>query len=68
MYNMNFLNKKTQRKPIQKVAKVKVKVDEELMSSKFRMLNEKLYTISSEEAYDYFQSNPDDFDVVSKHS
>ena len=33
-------------------------------ASKFRILNEKLYTTTSKEAYDYFTSNPEDYQVV----
>ncbi len=40
------------------------KINQNLLGTKFRILNEKLYTTSSEEAYKYFTENPDDFDIV----
>jgi hypothetical protein len=40
------------------------KINENLLGTKFRILNEKLYTTSSEEAYQYFTENPEDFDIV----
>lgn len=55
-----FLNKKRENNKIQD------KMNENLLSSKFRILNEKLYTISSEEAYEYFKENPEDFEVYHK--
>ena len=33
-------------------------------ASKFRILNEKLYTSTGSEAYDYFKDNIEDFDIV----
>lgn len=53
----NFLQKKTKSDSI-------IKMEEKLFGSKFRILNEKLYTISSEDAYQYFQDNPEDFEIV----
>jgi ribosomal RNA-processing protein 8 len=70
--NSNFLNKKINREKIsrdfvknEKVS-IKNKIEENLLGSKFRILNEKLYTISSEEAYDYFKNNPEDFEIYHK--
>jgi hypothetical protein len=40
------------------------KMNENLLGAKFRILNEKLYTTSSEEAFDYFNNNPEDFEIV----
>ena len=42
---------------------IKNRIEENLLGSKFRILNEKLYTISSEEAFDYFKNNPEDFEI-----
>lgn len=66
--NINFLNKKTYReKHVKKEKKGIVnKIQENLLGSKFRILNEKLYTMPSEEAFDYFKSNPEDFDIYHK--
>lgn len=71
--NNNFLNKKREGSGISKVYSkskpqslshsIENKMHECLLGSKFRILNEKLYTISSEEAFEYFKNNPEDFDV-----
>jgi ribosomal RNA-processing protein 8 len=67
----NFLSKKTNRdnnKPNQQGNKkekknISDKIKEGLLGSKFRILNEKLYTISSEDAFEYFKNNPEDFEI-----
>jgi len=41
-----------------------LKNTENFKASKFRILNEKLYTCSSEEAVEYFKENPEDFEIV----
>jgi ribosomal RNA-processing protein 8 len=73
--NSNFLNKKTNREKnssnstkFSKKEKhsIKNKMEENLLGSKFRILNEKLYTISSEEAFEYFKNNPEDFEIYHK--
>ena len=64
---MNFLSKKHYRSkpghnhniPV-KQNKVQTKMEENLLGSKFRILNEKLYTIPSEEAFSYFNENPEE--------
>jgi ribosomal RNA-processing protein 8 len=74
---MNFLQHKQsrddnlkarikKRSNIIKEAEKKTEIEDKLLSSKFRILNEKLYTISSEKAYDYFQNNPEDFEIYHK--
>lgn len=40
------------------------KILNDLKSSKFRLLNEYLYTKNSEESLKYFQENPEEFNVV----
>jgi ribosomal RNA-processing protein 8 len=63
--NTNFLNKKSYRDPKIHHEKKNIshKIKEGLLGSKFRILNEKLYTISSEDAFEYFKENPEDFDI-----
>jgi ribosomal RNA-processing protein 8 len=66
----NFLSKKTyrdnnfnQNKSKKGKKNIADKIKEGLLGSKFRILNEKLYTISSEDAYEYFKNNPEDFEI-----
>ena len=54
--NKNNQNKKKTTKEI-----ITSKLSNSLDDAKFRLLNEKLYKSSSEEAYKYFQSNSEDF-------
>ena len=55
-----FLQKKTKKNSI------KSKLENNLSSSKFRIINEKLYTMSSEEASKYFKENKEDFEIYHK--
>jgi ribosomal RNA-processing protein 8 len=70
--NSNFLNRKTNREKNygnstkKEKNSFKNKMEENLLGSKFRILNEKLYTISSEEAFEYFKKNPEDFEIYHK--
>lgn len=56
-----FLAKK--RKPEQSLQS---RYDQDLTGAKFRILNEKLYTMTSEDAFDYFKDNTEDFEVYHK--
>ncbi len=47
--------------------KKKLRPEERLKSSQFRLLNEFLYTNSSKIAVEYFQKRKDDFNVVRHH-
>lgn len=59
MSNKNeFLNKKRKLNTT-----IQDRINDNLVSSKFRILNEKLYTIKSEEALEYFKENPEDFKI-----
>jgi SAM-dependent methyltransferase len=62
---MNFLNKKSYRdkKSIKEKNNINDKIKDNLLGSKFRILNEKLYTMPSEDAFDYFRNNPEDFTI-----
>jgi ribosomal RNA-processing protein 8 len=44
--------------------KLQRKMEEKLMGSRFRYLNQKLYESDSKEALQYFKQNPDDFKNV----
>lgn len=59
MIKNKFLKKKTKRSE----SKLEDKINENLLGSKFRILNEKLYTIPSDEALEYFKNNPEDFEI-----
>ena len=58
--NNNQTKKKTNKEIITS------KISNSLEDAKFRLLNEKLYKSSSDEAYKYFQSNSDDFRTYHK--
>ena len=61
---MNFLNKKrstyTKKEQTSNTTK---SINYKLNGSKFRMLNEMLYTSKSKDAFDYFKSNKEDFEI-----
>ena len=57
MNSFSFLKRKTQSTSTS---------DNDLTSAKFRILNEKLYTMSSKDAFDYFTANTDDFETYHK--
>ncbi len=63
MLNLNK-NPTFKSKKKAKADSVKNRMQNNLLSSKFRILNEKLYTTSSKEAFDYFSSNPEDYEIV----
>ena len=48
------------------IIKIEEKIENNLEDTKFRILNEKLYKSSSEEALNYFKSNEEDFLVYHK--
>ena len=56
-------NKKSNNniKPKNEIIKIEEKIENNLEDAKFRILNEKLYKSSSEEALNYFKSNSEDF-------
>ena len=56
-----YLSKKTKAEK-----KLEKKLESDLTSSKFRILNEKLYTMSSEDAFNYFKENKEDFKIYHK--
>ena len=62
--NMNKNNSKKKKKE----ESIKNRIEDNLLASKFRILNEKLYTTSSKEAFDYFTSNPEDYEIVNKYT
>ena len=66
--NKGFYNKnKNQERKIKnieykdEIVKIEEKIENNLEDTKFRILNEKLYKSSSEEALNYFKSNEEDF-------
>lgn len=40
------------------------KLSSDLTGAKFRILNEQLYTMKSDDAFEYFKDNEDDFEIV----
>ena len=67
----NFLGKKTKLTKNSTKNNIKLtsspqKIKTDLTSSKFRILNEKLYTMSNEEAKEYFKDNKEDFEIYHK--
>ena len=60
----NKLNKKDKTKNLdykKEIEKIEEKIENNLEDTKFRILNEKLYKSSSEEALNYFKLNQEDF-------
>lgn len=58
-YHNKLLGKKT------KVAEsLSNRLSSDLTGAKFRILNEQLYTMNSEDAFEYFQDNEDDYAIV----
>ena len=57
-------SKKTENK--KEIIKIEEKIENNLEDTKFRILNEKLYKSSSEEALNYFKSNEEDFIIYHK--
>ena len=55
-HNQNNIHKKENKKLIPTI-----KISNSLEDAKFRIINEKLYKSSSDEALSYFQSNSEDF-------
>ena len=58
-FHDNINNNKTKKKTSKEI--ITSRISNSLEDAKFRLLNEKLYKSSSDEAYKYFQSNSDDF-------
>ena len=56
-----FLSKKT--KPSNSILN---RIDNDLTGAKFRILNEKLYTMSSKDAFEFFDDNKEDFEIYHK--
>ncbi len=56
-----YLSKKTKAEK-----KLEKNLESNLTSSKFRILNEKLYTMTSEDAFNYFKENKEDFIIYHK--
>lgn len=56
-----FLSKKTKPKN-----SINDRLENDLQGAKFRILNEKLYTMSSEDAFEYFKDNKEDFEIYHK--
>ena len=57
-------SKKSENK--KEIIKIEEKIENNLEDTKFRILNEKLYKSSSEEALNYFKSNEEDFIIYHK--
>ena len=68
-FKKNNLNKKYNQKENKtknleykkEIVKIEEKMENNLEDTKFRILNEKLYKSSSDEAFNYFKSNQEDF-------
>jgi len=58
-FHDNINNNKAKKKTSKEI--ITSRISNSLDDAKFRLLNEKLYKSSSDEAYKYFQSNSDDF-------
>ena len=52
--------------PVRQLSALQQKMASKLAGARFRWLNEKLYTCSSSEAYEYFQSHPEEFQEYHK--
>jgi hypothetical protein len=62
MKKVNSINSSIENKMNENLLGVYIFIN--IKGAKFRILNEKLYTTTSAEAFDYFNNNPEDFDIV----
>jgi ribosomal RNA-processing protein 8 len=63
--NKNKLQEKKLEKK-KEIIRIEQKIENNLEDTKFRILNEKLYKSSSEEAFNYFKANEEDFIIYHK--